>query len=193
MRWRTIGWGAGIGVLTIAVAYVVGVQAGNLINRYRRGDYRSRRDAQTKQILEKMGTIHVGDTLPDFALEDLEGHIWRLSELVRGPTLITFFKPDCGACEVQIQEMKRVLKTDADWRRIVLISSANPLHLKRFVQDRELKCVVLYDEDRIVTQALKVFATPMTISANKTKGIDSIIVGVMYQDEINAILALNDQ
>jgi len=37
------------------------------------------------------GELQVGDAAPDFALEDLDGHSWRLSEQLGHPVVLIYF------------------------------------------------------------------------------------------------------
>ena len=165
----------------LAAAWLLGAQAGNLVNNSKTKDYQQRRQTQTKQILEQMGTISVGDTLPNYALEDLEGKIWQLSELIDDKAIISFYKPDCGACEQQLDEFK---KSGLDPSKLILISPDNPLHLKALALADGIESVILYDENRAVTEALGITISPFNIVLNHSLVIERIEAGSMRADEL---------
>ena len=172
-----------IGVMasTIGAAWLLGTQAGELVSKSNAKDYQERRHEQTKQILEQMSTINVGDTLPNYALEDLNGKIWQLSELIDDRAMITFFKPDCGACEQQLDEFG---KTALEPSKLILISADNPLHLKALAEADGIESVILYDENRFLLEALGITISPFNIVLNHSLVIERIEAGTMMADDL---------
>ena len=131
------------------LAYVIGTQSAGWLrewNAARHADeYRTQAAERTAAILRKMGTIKVGDTLGNFPLEDIDGKLHLLSELVTDKTLITYMKPDCDACLEELERLRSVAKGPDDYEHVILITSANPLHMQRIREDYGLGCAILYD------------------------------------------------
>ncbi|MEW5797076.1 MAG: redoxin domain-containing protein [Candidatus Zixiibacteriota bacterium] len=137
-------------------------------------EYRKQASEQTAAILRKMGTIQVGDTLMDFSLEDIDGQWHRLSELVIDKTLITFVKPDCDACLIELERLSESARGPDDNEHVLLITSANPLHLQKLRADYGLGCAILYDEERYFESALEIQTFPFNLLVNSSLVIEEI-------------------
>ncbi|MEW5796165.1 MAG: redoxin domain-containing protein, partial [Candidatus Zixiibacteriota bacterium] len=146
-------------------------------------EYRKQASEQTAAILRKMGTIQVGDTLADFSLEDIDGQWHRLSELVIDKTLITFVKPDCDACLIELERLRESARGPDDYEHVLLITSANPLHLQKLRADYGLGCAILYDEERAFGNALKVQSFPFNIVVNNSRVIEEIHANTLFPDD----------
>ena len=181
MNLRKVSIAVSVFAITLATAWLLGTQAGNLVTESKTRDYKERRHTQTKQVLEQMGTIKVGDRLPNYALEDLNGRIWQLSELIDDKAIISFYKPDCGACEQQLDEFR---ESGLDPSKLILISADNPLHLKALAQADGIESVILYDENRAVSEALGITISPFNIVLNHSLVIKRIEAGSMRANEL---------
>jgi len=127
--------------------------------------YRSKAVALTAAILGKMGTIKVGDTLSNFAFEDIDGELHLLKEIVTDKTLITYIKPDCDGC-------------------------ANPLHLQKLREDYGLGCLMLYDEERLFGSALKIQSFPFNLVVNRDRVILEIHANTLLPDDYKRLFSL---
>ena len=77
-------------ILTVGLAYILGVEAGNYYIKAKRSkNFILTRNAQTAQILQQMNTIAVGDTLLDHTFQDLNGNPVKLSEVVVPEELVS--------------------------------------------------------------------------------------------------------
>ncbi len=127
------------GVTLVALAYLIGTQSAEWMKEWnlsRHSDeYRTQAADQTAAILRKMGTIKVGDTLGNFPLEDIEGKLHLLSELVTDKTLITYMKPDCDACLEELERLRSVAKGPDVYEHVILDhlgqSAAHAAHTRR--------------------------------------------------------------
>jgi peroxiredoxin len=198
-------------VTLVILAYVVGTQSADVLKTWNSSrhtdEYRSQAATQTAAILRRMGTIKVGDTLGDFFLEDIDGKVHRLSELVntsaekggdvetaRGGlvstykkatdrTLITYMKPDCDACLDELERLRSVADSPEDYEHVILITSANPLHMQRVREDYGLKCVILYDDERQFGAALKIQSFPFNLVVDHDRVIQEIIASVLLPED----------
>jgi len=130
-----------------------------------------------------MGTIKVGDTLPNFSFEDIDGKPHRLSEVVTDKTLITYVRPDCDACLVELERLKQAAKNQDDYDHVLLITSANPLHLQKLRADYGLGCVILYDDERQFMSTLKIESFPFNLEVNRQRVILVINAGTLFPDD----------
>ena len=168
------------------LAYVIGTQSAKWWNDWdavaHANEYRAQAAERTAAILRKMGTIKVGDTLGNFPMEDIDGKLHLLSELVTDKTLITYMKPDCDACLEELERLRSVAKGPDDYEHVILITSANPLHMQRLREDYGLGCVILYDNERQLGAALKIQSFPFNL----------LVDGNLVIEEINAVTMLPD-
>jgi peroxiredoxin len=175
------------GAAVVALAYVIGAQAAKWLEQWnvdRHADeYRAHAAEQTAAILRKMGTIKVGDTLPNFSFEDIDGKLHRLSEVVTDKTLITYVQPDCDACLVELERLKQAAKNQDDYDHVLLITSANPLHLQKLRADYGLGCVILYDDERRFGSTLKIQSFPFNLVVNRSRVILAIHANTLFPDD----------
>jgi len=174
--------------LTGVLAYVAGSEASRLLQERRHR--RSRRDLtlQTNQILAKMQTIKVGDTLGDFTFEDIDGHPRSLRELAQGTTVISYISPDCGACINELEELHKAVSDSEEFSHFLLISSANPLHLRDLREQFDLQAVMLYDEERAFATGLGIFTAPFNMVVDGSLRITDIKAGQMYREDFEDII-----
>ena len=180
--------------MLVGVAYVLGTQAAGLLDEWQLSrnaeKYRSKAVAQTAAILRKMGTIKVGDTLSNFAFEDIDGELHLLKEIVTDKTLITYIKPDCDGCLVELERLRKAANGPEDYKRVLIISSANPLHLQRLREDYGLGCLMLYDEERLFGTALKIQTFPFNLVVNRDRVILEIHANTLLPDDYERLFSL---
>ncbi len=179
--------------MLVGVAYVLGTQAAGLLDKWDMArnaeQYRSKAVAQTAAILRKMGTIKVGDTLSNFAFEDIDGELHLLNEILTDKTLITYMKPDCDACLVELERLSSAADSPEDYKRVLIISSANPLHLQRLREDYGLGCLMLYDEERLFGAALKIQSFPFNLVVNRDRVILEIHASILLPDDYKRLFS----
>ena len=89
-----------------------------------------------------------GYRAPDFAFEDLEGHIWRLSELRGKPVLLNFWATWCPPCRKEIPDLQKFHEEYGD--RIVLLGinwGEDPEDVKEFLERYGATYTNLLDRD----------------------------------------------
>jgi peroxiredoxin len=172
-----------LGGAVVVLAYVIGVQAAALFERWNlsrnEDQYHAQAVEQTASILRQMGTIEVGDTLPNFPFEDIDGKVRLLSEVVTDKTLITYVERGCDACLLQLERLKQAANGQADYDHILLIASANPVHMQKLRVDYGLGCVILYDEERRFGSLLKIQSFPFNLVVNRQRVIEAIHANVL--------------
>jgi len=176
-----------LGGAVVVLAYVIGVQAAALFKRWhlsRNADqYHAQAVEQTASILRQMGTIEICDTLPNFPFEDIDGKVRLLSEVVTDKTLITYLERGCDACLVELERLKQAANGQADYEHILLITSANPVHMQKLRAEYGLGCVILYDEERRFGSMLKISGFPFNLVVNRQRVIEAIYANVLLPDD----------
>jgi len=130
-----------------------------------------------------MGTIEVGDTLPNFPFEDIDGKVRLLSEVVTDKTLITYLERGCDACLQQLERLKQAANGQDDYEHVLLITSANPVHMQKLRADYGLGCVILYDEERRFGSLLKIQSFPFNLVVNRQRVIETIHANTLLPDD----------
>jgi peroxiredoxin len=179
-------------ILIAAVAYVLGSRAGRVWNQKqhsdRRAAYRSQALAHSAAVLERMGTIAIGDTLSNYSFEDIDGNLRRLSDILVDNTLLIYIKPDCDACLEEIDRLSKTAHTSGDYSHFILISTANPLHLRKLRDDQGLQCLLLYDEERLFGNNLKISSFPFGLLLNRERVIEEVYASVLSDEDIATIM-----
>lgn len=175
-------------LLTVAAAYLLGAKVGGMWESKdraeRSSEYRSKALAHSRAVLERMGTVAEGDTLSDFSFEDIDGHLHRLSEILVDHTLLIYIKPDCDACLEEIERLSQVAHTPDEYSHFILISTANPLHLRKMREDYELQCLVLYDEERLFGNNLNIVSFPFGLMLDHERVIREVHASVLTDEEM---------
>jgi len=174
-------------VTLVTLAYVLGVHAAGLLSEWNHSrhaeQYRSRAVEQTAAVLRHMGTIKVGDTLSNYAFEDIDGNLHLLSEIVSDKTLITYLKPDCDACLEEMERLRQAAESQDDYDHVLIITSANPLHMHRLREDYGLGCLILYDDERLFGSSLNIWTFPFNLVVDRSRVILAIHANTLLPDD----------
>ncbi len=178
-------------IVTIGVAYVLGVAAAGIVQKVRTNRARAK---QTEDILKKMGSgLAVGVTLPDADLEDLSGNPVKLSDLVGPKSLVAIFSPSCSYSLAELQMIKEASADAGEEANFIMISDTDPTELM-YVQDSlQLQCHLLYDRDGKYRSKLNVFSYPFNFIVDQSLVIKEIIVGMTDQGKLEEIIKENRQ
>jgi peroxiredoxin len=171
-------------IIVAAIAWVLGSNVGKWVRAENRNEYSFRRQLHTNEIIEHMGTIKVGDTLPDFGFEDLDRRYWKLSQLVSDTSAVIFFDYHCDNCMEELEEIKKAVSAGVDAERFILISPTNPLYLQEIRDSLNVPCRILYDENRLYEDQLTIFSYPMSVIIDQNLMILEITAGVRYASEM---------
>ena len=103
--------------------------------------------------------LGVGDTAPDFTLDDAVGNPVALGDLVAtGPVVVTFYRGEwCPYCNLQLRALQEALpEIVATGATLVAISPQAPDRALMMTEKHELAFAVLSDLDQSVSEAYKV-------------------------------------
>jgi peroxiredoxin len=172
---------------TIAVAYILGVAAAGFVQKARE---KKTRAEQTQVLLDKMGSgLGVGVTLPDAHLEDINGQLVDLSDIVCERSLVGFVSTGCGFCKIEVERFNE-LGPDPDQQQcLILISDAPPADLLAFREENKIQCQLYYDPDGTFQAALGVFTFPFNMIVDQNLTIQEIIAGTPEEEQIEQVIA----
>jgi len=174
---------------TIAVAYVLGAKAAELVQNKRA---RERRAANSLAALHDMKPgIALGNSLPDGVLENLEGDEVYLHDLVSNSSVISFIRHDCPYCQAQLRSVKKIAKTAEEEGRFILISLSDPTDLWAMRDEFKIQSPILYDRDTHYNANVGVAAVPFNFIVDRDLRIQQVVSGPMTEDEIAGIINAN--
>lgn len=163
----------------IAVAVIVGTEAGNFYNERRAIE---QRDDLTAAKLRQMQTLEIGGKLQDHTFENLEGEDVRLSDLITNRTIVCFFDIACGACLMELEEMQAALG-DSLRRHVILISHDDRVDLQEARRAYNIEAPILWDQDSFYALNLKITTRPFNVMIDSTLTIREIVIGMLNGSE----------
>ena len=86
---------------------------------------------------------------PDFALTDLDGNEWRLSDLTGKVVVLNYWATWCGPCRTEFPYYDKLVQEYAGDDGIVFLAistDANRTDVREFISEAEYEFTVLYDE-----------------------------------------------
>lgn len=173
-------------IVTVGVAYILGVTAAGIFQKYR---VEKSREEGTRAVLEQMGTgLGIGVALPDAELEDLDGYPVRLRDVLQARTMISFISPGCKGCEIQMERIRESVRGSQADDRFVLISSSDPAELREIKNEYCRNCRFLHDRDNEYVKKLGVFTYPLSFVVDSTLMIVAVIGGAPEKRQLEEIV-----
>ena len=171
-----------------ATAYVFGIEAGNYVVQSKRGNTRKASIRETQAVLQRMSTIEVGDTLPNYMVEDIDGNRFMLSELLCGLTVISFITPDCDACLIELGTTVKNCTDSLNQRHFVYISTGNPVRLRTLRSSYGIKSLILFDEAAYISGDLRVSTFPFNVIIDRHRCIQEVQSGGLWPEQYERVL-----
>jgi peroxiredoxin len=173
--------------ITILAAVGIGHLLAEQINKRRDAAFKVGREAKTRDMLHKMGSIQVGDVLPDHEfLDTLNGEI-RLSNLIDRWAVLSYFDPGCGACIADLICLRDALPDVGSMGRLVLLTSSSHASVNEIQQKTGTQFKVVVDNEGQFAKQLNIHTTPFTIMVGSELRVNRIIIGALTEDECEEI------
>ncbi len=122
---------------------------------------------------------------PDFTLKSLKDETVRLSDFLGKPVMLTFWKIDCPACELQMPFMQSLYNELSGQDITVLTVNAgdNPVRVQDFAASHELNYPILIDQQIRVCQEYGIPGVPMTFFIDEKGIIKTYKIGAFESKE----------
>ncbi|PAF46570.1 peroxiredoxin [Helicobacter sp. 12S02232-10] len=107
--------------------------------------------------------LEVGDQAPDFRLKNQDDIEIGLKDLISKRIVLYFYpKDNTPGCSIEAQDFTEMLHNFAQKGVVVVgISPDSPKSHKKFIQNKELKHILLSDPDRSVASSYGVYGKKM--------------------------------
>ena len=112
-----------ISILVLAIAIFLGSRAGKFFGERQQSKVN---EEFSKQILAKMQSLNIGDTLPNHKFEVIGGDSAWLKDLLSKKCVLTVVLPECDDCLYEAQELKSALIDSNDARHFIFATWENP-------------------------------------------------------------------
>jgi len=121
----------------------------------------------------------VGESAPDFQLENLDGQTISLSDFRGKPVLINFWATWCTFCRDEMPYLQQIYEEWSDKGLVVLTINIGESHLEveMFLQISDLSLPVLLDTNEKVAQKYNVPPIPTTFFIDRDGVIREKIIG----------------
>ncbi len=142
----------------------------------------------TSAVVTQMGTIDVGDILPDHIFEDLSRNPVSLSSALPTGGLVSFISPTCASCEEQLTEFSASVAENEQVGRFVFISGQNPRLLEEVRDKHNLRAPILYDHHQVYWKQMNINSFPLNVFVDDKMVITDMIVGPLSAAEFSRFL-----
>lgn len=135
--------------------------------------------------------LYSGAPAPDFALEDVTGKQYRLSDLRGKVVLLNFWATWCAPCLVEMPLLEAEYKESMDDDFLVLaVNDGEPLdQVKAFGAENGLSFPLLLDPGSVVQRLYKVRGYPSSVFIDEKGRIQIIHIGLMQERQLRGYLA----
>jgi peroxiredoxin len=121
----------------------------------------------------------VGDMAPDFALEDLEGELRRLSDFRGRVVLINFWATWCPPCVDEMPSLQKLHDALSDKGLVVLAVSVDERYsdIEEFVGTFQLRFPIVHDAGKRTSREFQTFRYPESFIVDRDGRIRSKVIG----------------
>ena len=130
--------------------------------------------------------VHVGDVAPDFALPDLSGHEFRLTDNRGEELLLLFWNVKCSFCTAMFPEIRdwEMSRTNGAPKIVIVCSNSREEH-----ETISLTCPILIDDAGMTFKAYGVSGTPSAVLVDKNGMIASSVCAGDF--EVSALFGIS--
>ncbi|MGK2907489.1 MAG: TlpA disulfide reductase family protein [Desulfuromonadales bacterium] len=126
--------------------------------------------------------VYIGDTAPDFRLEDAAGNQVSLADLRGKVVLVNFWATWCPPCREEMPSMEKLFAamSGEDFVMLAVNTEANGRDIvPAFLQKTPFSFPILYDDQGVVQQLYGVYRLPESFIIRKDGVIDDKVIGAI--------------
>ncbi|MBN2286197.1 MAG: TlpA family protein disulfide reductase [Tissierellales bacterium] len=134
---------------------------------------------------------------PDFSLEDLDGHVVTLSDLIGKPVIINFWTTWCPYCVDEMPDLQRLYeKYEQDGLMVLAINvQESNDKISKFLEEENIKLPILLDKNGSVAAVYGANSIPLTLAINDKGEVVTGSRGKLSYEQMEAMVdaLLNNQ
>lgn len=139
---------------------------------------------------EQSRPLKLGDTAPDFAVKDLQGNVFVLSNARGGPVILRFFETNCRFCRADTPAFTQFYAAHKNkGLQVVYIGSfyEKEADLQAFAKELGLVFPVALDKEARLANLYGIRAYPQTIFISPERKILAALLGGVGEAELQEI------
>jgi peroxiredoxin len=129
-----------------------------------------------------LGTVKIGEPMPDFTLVDSTGRPVRLSDMTRDHkiVMVNFWATWCGPCRVEMPGFEKIYRDKKNDGFIILAITEDKERpkLDEYLKNKPVTFPVLIDSDNALAKQLKIESLPTTILIGEGGKVKQVHEGV---------------
>ena len=129
----------------------------------------------------KIPAPQAGFLAPDFALEDAEGNLTRLSDLRGQPVLLNYWATWCPPCRAEMPAMQTVYQEYQSQGLVILAVNATQQDSRSaalaFAAELDLSFPILFDKQGLVGEAYQIRSMPTSFFIHPDGTIQEVVIG----------------
>ena len=132
-----------------------------------------------------------GSPAPDFSLPSLNGENLKLSDLRGKAVLINFWAIWCDPCKEEMPLLESLSEEYGEELAVIAINEGDSVvEAENFLEEENIKLMVLLDEGREIGEKYKIGGYPTSIFIDKEGIIQAIYLGELSQKQLKSNLRL---
>ena len=133
----------------------------------------------------------VGEPAPDFALQNLEGRVVRLSDFRGQTVLLNFWATWCAPCRQEFPEFVSAYERNKDGGLVIIGVNIkeNLASIRKFVDDFGAKFPIVVDADGSVSSQYRIQGLPVSWFIDKEGVLRSQVIGLVTKGLLRTNLA----
>jgi peroxiredoxin len=127
----------------------------------------------------------VGSPAPEFRLSDLDGNVWRLSDLRGSVVVVNFWATWCPPCREEMPSLQQLFQKTLDAPDVVILTvlfNDDPKNAYEYVKRNGYGFPVLRDPDGSVAAAYGLTGVPETFFIDRSGVLRNWVIGPMGFD-----------
>lgn len=141
---------------------------------------------------EQQALLQVGDTAPNFTLQDLEGEQQTLADYRGQGVVLNFWGTWCEPCKKEMPAFDKYYQQfkDRGVQMLAINVAESDYAVKSFVQQYGMTFPVAIDHTKSVLRAYNIEPLPTTMLINEQGEIVKIITGEMTEQDIKQYMTM---